>query len=127
MARKGYNYPKEKVLKAIKGSNGNITTVMHNLKCRSWATTYKYINKWSDTREALDTELCSMNDIAREVIQKDIIAGSVSSAKWWLERKCRDEFGDNPPMVETEETDNKLEFVLVDTPLQESTENEEKE
>lgn len=88
----GKGFTKEQTLQAISNSGGIVTTVQQRLGCKSWETAKRYIEKWSDTREAWETENCHTDDLAQSVLIKDIQNGNVQSAKWWLERRRRKEF-----------------------------------
>ena len=55
MGRKEKIYKKADILKAIKGSGGTVLTVAQALKC-DWHTAKKNIEKYEETREALDGE-----------------------------------------------------------------------
>jgi len=63
-------------------------------------------------------ESCIINDLARSVVIKDIQGGNVQTAKWWLERRVREEFsnkaGINPPS-ENIAPDNTLRIEIDDS------------
>jgi hypothetical protein len=61
MARE--RYTREQVLEAIRNSGGVILSVSSRLGC-AWHTADKYINKWAETRQAMDAEGESALDMA---------------------------------------------------------------
>lgn len=97
----GKGYTKTQVLEAIETSGGVMAVVQRRLGCASWETARKYVEKWKETQAAFLAESCIINDLARSVVIKDIQGGNVQTAKWWLERRVREEFSDkagiNPP------------------------------
>lgn len=97
----GKGYTKTQVLEAIETSGGVMAVVQRRLGCASWETARKYVEKWKETQAAFLAESCIINDLARSVVIKDIQEGNVQTAKWWLERRVREEFSDkagiNPP------------------------------
>lgn len=115
----GKGFTKEQTLQAISNSGGIVTTVQQRLGCKSWETAKRYIEKWSDTREAWETENSHTDDLAQSVLIKDIQNGNVQSAKWWLERRRRKEFYiSHYGTAEQQETDdaedNELTIEIVD-------------
>ena len=85
-------FTKKQVLEAISSSGGVMSVVQQKLGCKSWATARKYVEKWSETREAWATENSRADDLAQSVIINDIKTGNVQTAKWWLERRRWKEF-----------------------------------
>ena len=114
----GKGYTKKQVLEAIETSGGVMAVVQRRLGCASWETARKYVEKWKETQAAFHAESCIVNDLARSVIIKDIQGGNVQTAKWWLERRVREEFSDkagiNPPS-ENIAPDNTLRIEIDDT------------
>ena len=95
-----------------------MAVVQRRLGCASWETARKYVEKWKETQAAFLAESCIINDLARSVIIKDIQGGNVQTAKWWLERRVREEFSDkagiNPPS-ENIAPDNTLRIEIDDS------------
>ena len=114
----GKGYTKTQVLEAIETSGGVMAVVQRRLGCASWETARKYVEKWKETQAAFHAESCIVNDLARSVIIKDIQGGNVQTAKWWLERRVREEFSDkagiNPPS-ENIAPDNTLRIEIDDS------------
>ena len=114
----GKGYTKKQVLEAIETSGGVMAVVQRRLGCASWETARKYVEKWKETQAAFHAESCIVNDLARSVIIKDIQGGNVQTAKWWLERRVREEFSDkagiNPPS-ENIAPDNTLRIEIDDS------------
>lgn len=114
----GKGYTKKQVLEAIETSGGVMAVVQRRLGCASWETARKYVEKWKETQAAFLAESCIINDLARSVVIKDIQGGNVQTAKWWLERRVREEFSDkagiNPPS-ENIAPDNTLRIEIDDS------------
>lgn len=114
----GKGYTKTQVLEAIETSGGVMAVVQRRLGCASWETARKYVEKWKETQAAFLAESCIINDLARSVVIKDIQGGNVQTAKWWLERRVREEFSDkagiNPPS-ENIAPDNTLRIEIDDS------------
>ena len=111
-------FTKKQVLEAISSSGGVMSAVQQKLGCKSWATARKYVEKWSDTREAWATENSHADDLAQSVIINDIKNGNVQTAKWWLERRrWKDFYINQHSHIEEEEIDkddNELKIEIVD-------------
>jgi hypothetical protein len=116
--RVGKGYTKTQVLEAIETSGGVMAVVQRRLGCASWETARKYVEKWKETQAAFLAESCIINDLARSIVIKDIQGGNVQTAKWWLERRVREEFSDkagiNPPS-ENIAPDNTLRIEIDDS------------
>ena len=116
--RVGKGYTKTQVLEAIETSGGVMAVVQRRLGCASWETARKYVEKWKETQAAFLAESCIINDLARSVVIKEIQGGNVQTAKWWLERRVREEFSDkagiNPPS-ENIAPDNTLRIEIDDS------------
>ena len=114
----GKGYTKTQVLEAIETSGGVMAVVQRRLGCASWETARKYVEKWKETQAAFLAESCIINDLARSVVIKAIQGGNVQTAKWWLERRVREEFSDkagiNPPS-ENIAPDNTLRIEIDDS------------
>jgi hypothetical protein len=77
---------KENVLKAIKGSGGIVSTVAKKLNC-DWHTASKYINRWEETKEAMQDENETILDMAEGTLFNAIKDSDVQAAKWILATK----------------------------------------
>jgi len=113
----GNRFTKKQVLEAISNSGGVMSAVQQKLGCKSWATARKYVEKWTDTREAWATENSHADDLAQSVIINDIKSGNVQTAKWWLERRRRKEFHLDQRMLFEElenDDDSELKIEIVD-------------
>ena len=114
----GKGYTKTQVLEAIETSGGVMAVVQRRLGCASWETARKYVEKWKETPAAFLAESCIINDLARSVVIKDIQGGNVQTAKWWLERRVREEFSDKggvTPPPENIVSDNTLRIEIDDS------------
>ena len=87
-------YTAKQFIEAIKGSGGIISTVATRMNCE-WRTAKKYIENSPSVQSAYQDELEKVNDMAVGVLMKSMHDGDVASAKWWLARKRKDEFGDS--------------------------------
>lgn len=106
-------YTKDDVLKAIRGSGGIVSMIQRGLGCASWDTALRYVNKWQETKDAYRTECQHTIDTARSVLLAAIRKGDVQSAKWYLERKARDEFAERPPeREERAQSDNEIRIII---------------
>lgn len=83
---KAYNYSKEEVLEAIKGSGSIMTAVAKRLKC-DWATARAYVRKWEETKQAWDNEGEHILDMAESKLYQSIQEGNTQDAKWLLATK----------------------------------------
>ena len=92
------NYTKDQVLAAIKGSNGLVSTIAALLKC-DWNTATRYINKWEETKTALQNEREFTLDVAESVVFGALKTKDVQTAKWYLKMK-----GQSRGYIETQET-----------------------
>lgn len=85
----GRAYTKEIVLQAIQGSNGIISTIAKLLQC-DWNTASKYVNKWEETKIAIENEREKTLDVAENVIFGALKGNDVQTAKWYLAMKGKD-------------------------------------
>lgn len=91
-----HNLTKDEVLEAVRGSNGIITNVQRKLEASrgqkiSWDTTAKYVDKWEETKVALQSEKEAVLDMAEHNILKDIIdRHDVGTSKWYLRMKGKE-------------------------------------
>lgn len=83
------HYTREQVLEAIKGSNGIVSTIATLLQC-DWNTAARWIDKWEDTKTAIQNEREKTLDVAENVIFGALQAKDVQTAKWYLAMKGKD-------------------------------------
>lgn len=76
-------YTEKKVLAAIKGSGGIITTISNRIGCE-WHTAKKLTQKWQSTRDAYKDERETILDMSESAILKSIKDGNTQDAKWLL-------------------------------------------
>ena len=82
-------YKAQDFVDAIPGSGGIISAIAQRVGC-NWYTAKRYIEKYPTVRRAYDDECEKISDLAETVIIKDIQAGSVQTAKWYLTMKGRE-------------------------------------
>jgi len=87
-------YTAKQFIEAIKGSGGIISTIASRVGCH-WITAKKYIEDSPSVQAAYKDELEKVNDMAVGILIKSIQDGDIASAKWWLARKRREEFGES--------------------------------
>ena len=80
------NYTARNVLEAVRGSEGNVSTVAKNLECE-WHTARKYIDKWQVTQQALKNEEEKILDICESELKKQIKKGERWAIKFMLSTK----------------------------------------
>lgn len=91
-----YHITKEELLEAIQGSNGVTTNVQQKLsKARGhkicWDTVQKHIDKWQETKTAMQNEKEIVLDFAEHNIIRDIIERhDVGTSKWYLRMKGKE-------------------------------------
>ena len=85
-------------MRAIRGTCGIISKIAGNLGC-GYLTVRRYLNKpgWEDVRERYMYEIESMCDLAEctlvKAMKSDDLRTASSTARWWLEKKRRQEYG----------------------------------
>lgn len=106
-----HNLTKDEVLEAIRGSNGIITNVQRKLEASrgqriSWDTTAKYVDKWEETKTALQSEKEAVLDMAEHNILKDIIdRHDVGTSKWYLRMKGKERGYEDTPTIQLDNSD----------------------
>jgi hypothetical protein len=106
-----HNLTKDEVLEAIRGSNGIITNVQRKLEASrgqkiSWDTTAKYVDKWEETKTALQSEKEAVLDMAEHNILKDIIdRHDVGTSKWYLRMKGKERGYEDTAKLQLDGTD----------------------
>ena len=76
---------------AIPGTGGLITAIAKKVGC-AWNTAKKNIDEHAILTIMVENEKHKVDDMAENVIIQSISSGDIQTAKWWLERKRRDEF-----------------------------------
>lgn len=56
------------------------------------STLYEYCSKYPEFRERKENLKQNVNIIAKQNLYSKIVEGDETTSKWWLERKCKDEF-----------------------------------
>lgn len=82
------NISKEKILKAIKGSHGIISTVADKLKCE-WHTAQTHINKHDETKQALIDENEAFGDFVELKAMGRIKDDSEQMIRFYLATKFK--------------------------------------
>lgn len=106
-----HNLTKDEVLEAVRGSNGIITNVQRKLEASrgqkiSWDTTAKYVDKWEETKTALQSEKEAVLDMAEHNILKDIIdRHDVGTSKWYLRMKGKERGYEDTAKLQLDGTD----------------------
>ena len=80
-------------INAIPGTAGIIDSIAKKVGC-DWHTAKKYIEEYSSIKEAYNDEVERVSDLAATVVIKAIRDGDIPTAKWYLTKKRKDEFGD---------------------------------
>ena len=105
-------YTEKKVLAAIKGSGGIITTIANRIGCE-WHTAKKLTQKWQSTRDAYKDERETILDMSESAILKSIKNGNTQDAKWLLSSLGASRgFGDKVEVIN--ETPQRIEIKLID-------------
>lgn len=81
-------YTKQQVLEAITQSRGVVNVVAHRLGC-AWATARTYIEKWEETKRAMECEREVMLDELECKLLEMALAGDLGAIKWYLSRMGR--------------------------------------
>jgi hypothetical protein len=79
---------------AIPGTGGIIVAIARKVGC-NWHTAKRYIETYPTIKAAYDDECAAIDDLAVSTVLKAIKDGDVSTAKWWLAKKRKSEFGDS--------------------------------
>ena len=79
---------------AIPGSGGIIATIARRVGCE-WHTAKRYIGEHPTIQQAYENERNAIDDLAESTVLKSIQEGDVSTAKWWLSKKRKQEFGES--------------------------------
>jgi hypothetical protein len=87
------SYKAQQFIDAIPGTAGIIDTIAKRVGC-DWHTAKKYIQEYATVKEAYDDETERVADLAVTVIIKAIREGDIATAKWYLTKKRKGDFGD---------------------------------
>lgn len=91
---KGNNgYTAQQFIDNIPGSGGIIATIANRVGC-TWHTAKKYITEMPTVAAAYADEIETVNDVAESTLIRAIKDGDVASAKWWLTKKRKEQFGE---------------------------------
>ena len=82
-------YTEKKVLAAIKGSGGIVTTIANRLGS-DWHTAKKLTQKWETTKQAIIDERETILDMSESTVLKSIKEGNTQDAKWLLSSLAKD-------------------------------------
>jgi hypothetical protein len=80
-------------INAIPGTGGIISAIAKKVGC-DWHTAKKYVTDYPTVKQAYEDECAGIDDMAVNTVLKAIKEGDVSTAKWWLAKKRKAEFGE---------------------------------
>ena len=86
-------YTASQFIAAIPGTGGIVSTIADRVGCR-WETAKKYIDSYATVQQAYQDECERISDLATSTVLKAIRDGDVPTAKWWLTKKRKGEFGE---------------------------------
>jgi transposase-like protein len=81
-------YTKQQVLEAIVQSRGIVSHVARRLGC-AWSTARIYIDKWEETKQALENEREVLLDDLECKLLEMATAGDLGAIKWYLSHMGR--------------------------------------
>ena len=87
------SYKAQDFIEAIPGTGGIIDTIRKRVGC-DWHTAKKYITGFATVNEAYQDECERVSDMAHSVVINAINEGDIATAKWYLSKKRKEEFGD---------------------------------
>ena len=76
---------------AIPGTGGLITSIAAKVGC-AWHTAKKYVEDSPTLTQMVEDEAHKIDDMAESVVLTAIKEKDIQTAKWWLERRKRDQF-----------------------------------
>jgi hypothetical protein len=65
----------------------------------SRSTYYEHLKRNADFSDKMVLAQAWVTELAKQVVVAEIKAGNLPAAKWWLERKAKEEFGPNAAIV----------------------------
>jgi len=86
-------YTAKQFIDAIPGTGGIVATIADRVGCK-WHTAKKYIEEYATVKEVYEDECERIADLATSTVFKAIRDGDIPTAKWYLTKKRKDEFGD---------------------------------
>ena len=86
-------YTAKQFIDAIPGTGGIVSTIADRVGC-TWNTAKKYLDTYATVQQAYQDECERISDLATSTVLKAIRDGDVPTAKWWLTKKRKGEFGD---------------------------------
>ena len=92
MANKN-QFTTKQFIQAIPGTGGIIATIAKRIDC-DWHTAKKYVTEYATVKRAYENECAGIDDLAVSTVIKAIRDGDVATAKWWLGKKRKSEFGE---------------------------------
>lgn len=90
---------------AIPGTGGVIASIAKRVGC-DWHTAQKYIQNYQGIKKVYEDECQTIDDYAVSTILKAIKDGDIATAKWWLSKKRRAEYGDQIDLTSRVETND---------------------
>jgi hypothetical protein len=109
MGKSNDRYTAEQFIKAIEGSGGLITTIAARVGC-TWNTAKRYIEHYVTVQAAYLDECERINDMAQSKLMEAIKDGDVATAKWWLAKKRKAEFGESVELIGKQQHEHILKF-----------------
>lgn len=90
-----YNFTKDDVLEAIKGTQGIISKIQKKLEAKAqhkigWHTADRLVNRWEETRQAVKDEVNFIADMCDQKIYEAIVQGDLQTIKWYATLKLKD-------------------------------------
>ena len=86
-------YTAKQFIDAIPGTGGIVSTIADRVGC-TWNTAKKYLDTYATVQQAYQDECERISDLATSTVLKAIRDGDVPTAKWWLTKKRKGEFGE---------------------------------
>lgn len=87
------SYKASDFIEKIPGTGGIIDTIAKRVGC-NWHTAKRYVTEYATVKTAYDDEVEKVADMAVAVLLQSIKDGDVATAKWYLSKKRRGDFGE---------------------------------
>lgn len=112
MGRKARLFKKADILKAINGSNGNMSVIAGRLKCE-WHTAKINVERFPETKIAFNDEHERLGDFVESKGFELVKKGDGNMIRYYLSTKFRNRGYDlnEPPEKEVQESVDKIEIV----------------
>ena len=81
-------YNKKEIIQAIKGTQGIVSAIAERLKC-DWHTAKKHIDKYEETKKALQDEIESFGDFVENKAMEKVNDGSETMIRFYLATKYK--------------------------------------